>query len=170
VKPAVGVAMELALLAVILTSSVLFPPGLLFGLYLLLAEFLATYLVHCPAHYMVGRALGIRFQNLKLGRTTLMRALPKQLASFARLVPILTLSTERSSFARAPKHRVAYMYAAGAVASASSAIAIAVAATSVEPPLYATLAWALALAYLAFDVVFSPRSGDIMRARAALRP
>jgi hypothetical protein len=55
------------------------------------------------------------------------------------------------------------------VASTGSALVIATAASLVEPLTYELLAWLLALAYLAFDVVFSPKSGDLMRARTALR-
>ena len=57
------------------------------------------------------------------------------------------------------------MFASGTVASVSSAIAIAIAATLAEPPVYAALTWAVAVGYLIFDAVFSPRSGDLMRAR-----
>lgn len=146
------------------------PPGLPFALYVLVAQLLATYLIHCPAHYLVGAAVGIRFRNIHLGRTTLARVLPARLAVLARLFPILTLSTERASLAKASKQKAASMYASGMVASVSSAIVIAAAATLREPFPYAALAWVVAIGYLLFDLAFSPRSGDMMKARAALGP
>ncbi|HEY6283844.1 MAG TPA: hypothetical protein VIW22_07970, partial [Nitrososphaerales archaeon] len=62
----------------------------------------------------------------------------------------------------------AAMYASGTVASVSSAFVIAGVATTTEAFLPAVIAWLFAIGYLMFDVVFSPKSGDIMKARAAL--
>jgi hypothetical protein len=61
------------------------------------------------------------------------------------------------------------MYASGTVASAGSTLVIATFASLVEPFTYEFLALLSALAYLVFDIVFSPKSGDLMRARTALR-
>ena len=144
------------------------PPGLPFAIYVLLAQGAGTYLVHCPAHYIVGRVLGLSFRTIRLGRTTLARVLPARLAGLARLVPILTLSTDKASLAKASKGRAAAMYASGTVASVSSAFVIAVVATTTEAFLPAVIAWLVAIGYLMFDVVFSPKSGDIMKARSAL--
>jgi hypothetical protein len=60
------------------------------------------------------------------------------------------------------------MYASGTVVSVASASTVAVASTPAERPTYFLLAWAVALAYLAFDVVFSPKSGNLKRARTVL--
>ena len=147
----------------------LIPSGLPFALYVIISELAATYLVHCPAHYIVGMAVGIRFRSIRLGRTTLARALPARYAGLARYIPILTLSTDKASLAKASKERAAAMYASGTVASVSSAFVIAGVATTAEAFLPAVIAWLVAIGYLLFDVVFSPKSGDIMKVRAALR-
>ena len=60
------------------------------------------------------------------------------------------------------------MYASGTAASCASALVIALIATWAEPLAYSAIAWSLAVAYLLFDLAFSPRSGDLSRARAAL--
>jgi len=60
-----------------------------------IAQFVATYLVHCPANYLVGTSLGIRFRGMRIGRTTLAQVLPGRLAGIARLVPVLSFSTQR---------------------------------------------------------------------------
>jgi len=169
-RPGLGIMVEVAVLSTIIGGVRLIPSGLPLALYIIIAELAATYLVHCPAHYIVGRAVGIRFRKIRFGRTTLARVLPARFAGLARLVPILTLSTDKASLARASKGRAAAMYAAGTVASVSSALVIAAAATATEALLPAAVAWLAAVGYLVFDVVFSPRSGDIMKARAALRP
>ena len=168
-RPATGVAIELGVLAVYLLSSLAIPAGLVFGIYTVVGELLGTYLIHVPAHYIVGSVLGIRFTKIRVGRTTLAKALPKSLSRPAGLIPILTLTTDKTTLPNLSKRRISYMFASGTVASTASALIIAAAASIAEPPSYAALAWMVALAYLAFDIVFSPKSGDLMRARAALR-
>lgn len=167
-KPAIGILAEVAALAMVLASGALVPAGLLFGLYVVAAELLATYLVHCPAHYVIGTVVGIRFRQIRFGRTTLARALPEGLSPLAKLFPVLTLVTAKDSFAGMSRKRLALMYEAGAFASTSIALFVAAAATFVEAPPYAALAWVVGLGYLAFDLAFSPKSGDLARARAAL--
>jgi len=89
------------------------------------------------------------------------------LMGLARRLPVLTLVTDRSSLEKVSRTRLAVMYASGTVVSSASAIAIAAASTISEQPTY-PLAWAIAIAYLAFDIFFSPKSGDLKRARAVL--
>jgi hypothetical protein len=167
-RPATGVLVELLLLTILLSASALIPEGTAFGIYVIAAELLATYLVHCPAHYIVGTMVGIRFRRMRLGRTTLARALPPRLSPLAKLLPVLTLSTDKGTLRGVSKHKVALMYGAGTVASVSAALAIAFAATPRNLPTYAALAWLFGLGYLAFDLAFSPKSGDLSRARAVL--
>jgi hypothetical protein len=168
-KPSVGVVIEVSILVLLVGLVRAFQPGPLLWIYVILVELLSTYLVHCPAHYLVGSAFGIRFSDIGLGQTTLGKALPKSLSGLTKLVPILTLSTNKATLARATKRQRASMYASGTVASAASGLVGAAAATLIVPQTFALLAWALALGYLAFDVVFSPKSGDLFRARRALR-
>ncbi len=162
-----GIAAELLALAGVLLLAAWIPAGLPSALYLVLAQLMATYLVHCPAHFVVGAAVGVRFRGLRLGRTTLARALPAELKGFARLLPVLSLSIDRESSVRASRLRFAAMYVSGTVASVGSAVAIA-AGSTLAGQHYPLLAWAVAVAYLGFDVLFSPKSGDLKRARTAL--
>lgn len=167
-RPFAGILAEVLLLVLLVIITPVVPPGAPVALYLLAVQLLSTYLVHCPTHYLVGSILGIKFRDLHLGRTTLARTLPQAAAGVARFFPIVTLSTERASLARASHARRAWMYASGTVASVSSALLVAVAATLSEPLTYAAVTWVVAVTYLAFDVVFSPKTGDLMRARRAL--
>jgi hypothetical protein len=168
-KAGFGVLLEVAVLGAILGAGRLIPSGIPFAIFVVASQLAATYLTHCPAHYMVGAIVGIRFGSIRRGRTTLAKVLTGKLAGLAGVIPILTLSTVKNSLTGKSRVRVASMYAAGTFASVTSAFVIAAAATWMEAPTYAALAWAVALGYLAFDVVFSPRSGDLMKARAALR-
>lgn len=167
-RPIVGVGAELLALGSVFGVWYFIPSGPAFLIYIVVAELLATYLVHCPAHYFVGSAFGIRFTRIGLGRTTLAKALPPRFGRIAGLVPIVTLSVEKSSLVGLPVSRISAMYLSGVVASSASAVAIA-AAVTVGPLWTAVAAWLIALGYLLFDIVFSPRSGDVMRARRQRR-
>jgi hypothetical protein len=167
-RPALGVLIEIAALAAVALAGILIPGGLPYLLYVAVAELIATYLIHCPAHYFVGRVLGIRFVSMGLGMTTLAKALPPQLSRFARLFPILTLKTDRTSLSRAGKRKASAMYASGTVASVLSAFLVAAWITPSASLNLLIVAWVIAVCYLFFDLVFSPQSGDFMRARRAM--
>ena len=168
-RPVVGISAELVAFVAISLLALAVPGGLAYAIYVVALELSATYLVHCPAHYLTGTALGIRFRDIRVGRTTLARVLPGEAAAVVRVLPVLTLSVEKGSLARVSRRRASAMYAAGTVASVSAAFLISLASLWAEPMTYAALAWALACAYLIFNLVFSPRSGDLMRSRRALR-
>ena len=168
-RPALGVLVESVALVALVFLGFFIPKGIPYLLYVVAGELLATYLIHCPAHYLIGRVLGIRFVRMNVGRTTLAKALPPRLSRFARLAPILTLATDRSSLGRAGKRRASAMFASGTVASILSAFAVAAWVVRTADPILIAGTWLIAFGYLAFDAVFSPRTGDLMRARRAWR-
>ncbi len=168
-KPLPGVAAEVVALSVMLASASAVPAGPSFAVYIIVMQLLSTYLIHCPTHYLLGTFAGIRFRDIRFRRTSLARAFPTRARRFVGLLPTLTLSTAKPSMARASRRGIAAMYAAGAVASMGSALLLAVAATLAEPVPYSAPAWAIALGYLLFDIVFSSRSGDLMRSKKALK-
>jgi hypothetical protein len=168
-KAATGVSLELAALVCVLGVSPLVPSGAVYVLYVLVAEFLATYLVHCPSHYIVGRVCDIKFTRIHIGQTALVRSLPPMLEGLGRLLRTPTLSTDKVSLASASKSKRKAMYLSGTVASSGSALLVAAVVTYSGSLVAAGLAWLLAVGYLLFDAVFSPRSGDLMRARATMR-
>jgi hypothetical protein len=166
-RPATGVTIELAALAGVLLAVRFVPGGPQFLIYALASELLATYLVHCPAHYVVGTALGMRFRRIKIGRTTLARTISPRLAGLSGIFAVPTLVPDRNSLSATSPRRAAAMYASGTLASVASAFVVAAAFTASLSTLSALLAWGVAVGYLVFDAVFSPRTGDLMRARRA---
>ena len=166
-RPALGVSVELSVLTAALSASYVIPPGG-FLIYVVVVQLLATYLVHCPAHYFFGRAVGIRFSEIGTGRTTLAKALPPSFGKLAGAIPVLTLSTHKASLVGKSRSRVSAMYASGTVASIASAMLIAGVA-SLASPVIELASWAVAIGYLIFDAIFSPRSGDLSRAKRAWR-
>ena len=170
-RPVVGVALELVAMVGVLTAA-----GLLVGwhplsiLVVLAAQAVTTVLIHCPAHYVVGRALGIRFSRIRLGRSTMGGALPGPLRRVGALMVVFSLSVDPASKQSVPRGRLRLMYLSGVAASVSSAFALAAAFTLVGDAFAAPVAWLFALAYLATDVALSPKAGDVSRARATQSP
>jgi len=168
-RPLLGVLLELVALAILLriaSSNASSDPSSVLGL--LIAQALTTVLIHSPSHYLIGRALGIRFSKISLGRSTATKALPSSLKRASRFLFVPTLSVDRESRRTAPPRRMKAMFLAGISASAGSAIAFALAVSAMGNYLAALVTWPFALAYLASNLRFSPLIGDLMRARAAV--
>ncbi len=70
-RAAAGVASEALGPCAILGLGAVIPSGLPFALYVLLAEVSASYLIHYPARYILGVAVGVRFRSLRFGRSTI---------------------------------------------------------------------------------------------------
>ncbi|MBI3859647.1 MAG: hypothetical protein HY296_05335 [Thaumarchaeota archaeon] len=164
-RPAIGVAAELSALILSLIPMAFLPSSSIRLLYLLVAQGLATYLIHCPAHYVTGSLMGIRFSDMRIGRTTLARALPSRLAPLARLVPIVTLKADKASLRGSSPSRGSLMFLSGVVASSGAAIIVAAVVAIGRNPIETAATVAFAIFYLFFDLAFSPKTGDVARAR-----
>lgn len=170
-KPEVGISLELSLAVVVSLAAADAPVSLkYYPLVLLLFQFLLTFLLHCPAHFIVGSALGIRFTGLYLGRTSLASGGPPGLRRVTSMLVVLTLRTDRDSVSRVNKKRRQAMYLSGVAASVSSAFIFALLSVSLGSATVTAVTFAFAFAYLAFNLVFSPKTGDIRRALSVSRP
>ena len=165
-RPILGVALELIALAAVLAFVGWFPAGgVVSAILVLLAQALTTFLIHCPAHFVVGSLSGLKFRRISLGQTTLVSALPSSLKPFGRLLPIPYLSVDRGSLKRTSPRRLGAMYLSGVIASAGSGLAFAAIVTLRGNPFATILTWVFAIAYLLSDAIASPKTGDAMRAR-----
>jgi hypothetical protein len=168
-RPALGVTLELIALAMAVFAARVLADWYPFSiLILLVAQALATVLIHCPAHYIVGRALGISFRSIRLGRTSVSRVLPASLKRIGSLLVVFTLSVDPVSKKLASPMKLRAMYLAGVTGSVGSAVTFAFAVSQTGNYVAGAVLWVFAIAYLASDVLFSPRAGDLMRARAAM--
>jgi hypothetical protein len=167
-RPVLGVSLELIALAfVLVVASRLADLYPLSVLVLLLAQALTAVLIHCPAHYLVGRALGIRFSRIRLGHSTAIRVLPNSLKWFGSLVLVPSLSVDSPSRKTVPASRMRAMYLSGVSGSAGGTVVFALAVGLTGSFLTTLLTFLFALAYLSSEIKFSPAYGDVMRARAA---
>lgn len=161
-----GVFLEAAALAVLFYAVGRYPVvGPVGAVVLLAVQAMAAFLVHCPAHWIIGSVLGVRFRRISLARSTMAAALPAPLEPIAGLVPVLRLSVKDRG--RSSPSRLRAMYLSGAVASVGTALVIAAAVTLTGDVIASVLTWAYALFYFASDILLSPKGGDLMRARLA---
>ncbi len=168
-KPSYGVILELAALIILLAGVLRVVIPFPFSIVLLLvAQALATVLIHCPAHYVVGRILGIGFSKISLGRSTSTKALPPSMRRVAPILIVFTLSVDARSKRTAAPRRLRAMYLAGVTGSVGAAIMFALTISLTGGYLASLLTWLFALGYLLSDLILSPLSGDLMRARAAM--
>jgi hypothetical protein len=168
-RPLPAVVLQLVALTIVAyTASVLASWYPLSILVLLLAQAVTTILVHCPAHYVVGRTLGIRFSRMKLSRSSGVRLLPSWLRRIGSLLVVFTLTVDPVSRKSASPKRLKAMFLAGVSASLGSAVMFALAVSLVGNYVAAIVTWLFAVGYLASDIKFSSEAGDVMRARAIM--
>ena len=166
-RPSYGVATELFLAAILAGALVAFPAPYPFSAVLLLvSQALFALLLHCPAHYLTGMALGIRFRSMKLGRSTMRRAFPTYLQGLASLLVVAYLVTERGSLKAAPPKARRAMFLSGVTVSIASVVVFAAGVSYVGGPfaIPSLVTWGFAAVYVMFNAVMSPKSGDLMRA------
>jgi hypothetical protein len=168
-----GNAIEVAGLAAALSLLLLAPSLqnilLAFLLYLIALSFL-IFFPHCLAHYVVGRLAGIRFDYYRLGRSGLANLNLPLLSSLGSKLPVLTLKVDRGSLHSVNRWRVSAMFSAGAVASMVLPFLAAIASIGHLPWTLSLILISIGAANLLFDLYYSPRAGDLARARSFQGP
>jgi hypothetical protein len=136
---------------------------------MLLAWILLYFSCHAIAHWLVGRALGIRFQSYSVGGTGNPEGWPPGLRWIFEHLPFFGVQTEKVSMQNASPGAKALMWSAGVTSSA------------VIPTLGAFVAWrssvpwsgwfclfALGWAFGTLASNWTSRTGDYSKARRAL--
>src|SRR2546427_10054162 len=156
---AFGVALAILLLLVFRI------PLLPSWLAVLLAQGIMLYAVHCPSHYVVGRIVGIRFSGLAVGRSALRKASSRVVRQIGERAVTPVLIINRVSLARASPLRRKAMFYSGVAASTAAPFLIALYASLSGDQVSILATLLLAVGYLVFNIFYSPRTGDVFRAR-----
>jgi hypothetical protein len=122
---------------------------------------------HCLMHYLVGSVVGVRFKFYYLGRSGVSKLGLPLLGRLAECVPVFAVKADRRSLSSVTPSRRAVMFASGAVASMILPFIVVVASLPHLPLSLTVALLLLSVANLAFDLYYSPRAGDISRAKAA---
>jgi hypothetical protein len=132
--------------------------GVLAGLALILAGGIWSVCIHCPAHWAVGRIVGVRFTDYFVG---------------GPFPPRPGLKIDYASYLRSDPSGRATMHASGAIATKLAPfVALAFWPFTVAPWWSAAALLALGVIQIATDILFSVRSSDwkkVRRERAVAR-
>ncbi len=121
---------------------------------------------HDLAHFIVGRLVGVRFSYYFLGKSSVTKLKMPLLGAIAARVPVPTLKIERCSLRSVSRGGRTAMFASGAVASMILPFFAATASIGhISMPLSAALLL-ISLANVGFDIYYSPKVGDISRAKS----
>ena len=166
----VGAGMVLEAFAVVLAILLLLVlriPWLPGPLPFLLAQGVILYCIHCPSHYAVGRMVGIKFSGLVVGRSALRKSSSRAVRLIGERAVTPVLIVDRASLARASPLRRKAMFYSGVTASTAAPFLVALYASLTGDPLSTStlIAVIVAIGYLTFNIFYSPRTGDIHRAR-----
>ncbi len=141
------------------------PPLIPTVLVLVAGQGILLYSVHCLSHYVVGRLLGIRFRSLLVARSALKKSSSRIIRIIGQnaVTPILII--DRTSLAKATPLRRKAMFYAGVTGSITVPFLVAAYAASTGDPVSTGATLLVAMGYLTFNFFYSPRTGDVYRAR-----
>lgn len=146
-------------------------PGTLlrFFIYLVSWGFL-VFFPHGIAHYFVGRVVGVRFSYYFMGKSSATKLKLPVLGTFLSWFPVPTLRIERASF-RSVSHRGrTAMFASGAIASMVMPFFAAAGSIGQLPTWLTAVLFLISVVNLVFDLYYSPRVGDLHRAKYGTTP
>jgi len=168
VPTGVGNAVEVlgVLLAFYLLLSTAYAPStpLRFLLYLI-SMGCFVFFPHGLAHYITGRLVGVRFKYYFLAKSSVSKLKLPLFSTLANQFPVLALKVDPESLRSASSGRKAAMFASGAAASMVLPFIAPVASMGRVSVLVSGLLFLVAAANAAFDLYYSPKAGDISRAR-----
>ena len=137
-------------------------------LFYLLSVGCLEFFPHGLAHFLVGRTVGIKFRYYFWGRSGVARLHLPLISGLASLMPVLTLKVSKLSLQSVSRARRAAMYASGAVASMCLPLIPIIMALGHLSTAQSGVLLLLALLNMALDLYYSPRAGDLARARSSL--
>ncbi len=121
---------------------------------------------HCIVHFLVGSLVGVKFSHYVLAPSGLSK-LSLPLTSLAKLVPIPGIRTKKASLGKASKAAKRAMFASGTIASMVVPVISPILALLRGLTLVASLLGIATLANILFTLYYSPRAGDLSRAKKA---
>lgn len=134
-------------------------------LLLLFAWFAFWFFSHDLTHHIVGILGGIRFQYYFLGRSAITKLKLPLISSAMERVPVLVLKLDKDSMSKASPRAKRWMHASGAISSLVLPWIIVASIFSIKPFWVGVLFTLLMLGNNIFTLYFSPKTGDIYRAR-----
>jgi hypothetical protein len=142
-----------------------FPGVLLRFLIYVVAWGCLVFFPHCLTHFIVGRVVGVRFRYYFLGNSAVTKLKLRFLSTIASRLPVLTLKVDQVSLRSVSRGGRVAMFASGAAASMILPFLAAVASLHRVPLMLSLILLLLSAGNITFDLYYSPKAGDISRAR-----
>ena len=133
-------------------------------LLLLVAWFAFWFFSHDLAHHITGELVGIKFRYYYLGRSAIRKLKLPVIPGLMNKIPVLVLKVDSESLSHASARARRWMYASGAIVSISLPWLI-IPESFTLGPIWGLLFLALVLGNDLFTLYFSPKTGDLYRAR-----
>lgn len=140
------------------------PPSLRITL-LLYAWFTLWFFSHGLTHHIVGRLGTIKFQYYFLGRSAITKLKLPIFSRALQQIPVLVLKIDRKSMARASPRARRWMYASGALVSMILPLLVIPRSYTIGPVWVGYLFTVMVIGNDLFTLYFSPKTGDLYRAR-----
>ncbi len=131
---------------------------------LLFSWFALWFFSHGLAHEITGELLGIKFQYYFLGRSAIRKLSLPLIPLLMNKIPVLVLKVDPASLLHASPNDRRWMYRSGAVVSMLLPWMI-IPESFTLGPIFGLLFLALVLGNDLFTLYFSPKTGDLYRAR-----
>ncbi len=122
-----------------------------------------TYFSHCLAHFIAGKAAGIKFSHYVFGASPLTQTDSQIIRMLDRLFPRLGIRLTKESRRNATHRQRVVLFSSGVATSTLLPLIPTATGYTVLPYPLDVLLPVLWLAYLAFGIYFSPRFGDLSR-------
>ncbi len=134
-------------------------------LLMLFAWFALWFFCHDLTHHVVGKIGGIRFEYYFLGRSAIRKLKIPLVPKLMNHIPVLVLKIDRSSLRKASPRARKSMHASGAIVSMLLPWIIVPSIFMLMPYWVGALITLLILGNTLFTMYFSPKTGDLYRAR-----
>ncbi len=132
---------------------------------MLFALFALWFFTHDLTHHIVGKIGGINFEYYFLGRSAIRKLKLPLVSELTNRIPVLVLKIERSSLASASPNARRWMHASGALVSMFLPWILVPSTFAVMPYWVSVFITLLILGNILFTMYFSPKTGDLYRAR-----
>lgn len=130
---------------------------------LFVSWFCFWYFSHCLAHYIVGKALGLRFKYYFVGKSSITK-LNSPLNPLFKNFPVLGIKVDSETLKGLSKNKKFVFYSSGAIASMLTPAICLIPALRMGETIFGFMLL-LTVGNVLLTLIFSPKVGDLFRAR-----
>lgn len=127
------------------------------------AWFCFWYFSHCLAHYLIGKALGLKFKYYFVGKSSITK-LNSPISVLFKKLPVLGIKVDPETLGRLSKNKKFVFFSSGALASMLTPTICLIPALQMGKIIFGSILL-LTVGNILFTLIFSPKFGDLSKAR-----